>query len=108
MRARKPAVSRGASGGRVSALASLQTIVAVCARGSSSCHFGPPLVLQPNGSVEIIEPGGPPLVVPAANVASYRPERSTGGEVASPAKPPLSVGGVASPPVDSRRDKGRR
>ena len=92
----------------MTALARVQTIVAVHARGSSSCHFGAPLVLRPDGGVEIIEPGGPPLVVPAANVASYRPERSTGEEVASPVKPPLSAGGVASPPVDSRRDKGRR
>lgn len=82
----------------MSALAELQTIVAVHARGSSSSRFGAPLVLRPDGGVEIIEPSGPPLVVPAANVASYRP--STSGEVASPAKPPPPAGGVASSPVE--------
>lgn len=81
----------------MSALAELQTIVAVHARGSSSSRFGAPLVLRPDGGVEIIEPSGPPLVVPAANVASYRP--STSGEVASPAKPPPPAGGVISSPV---------
>ena len=91
----------------MSALAWLQTIVAVRARGSSSCHFGPPLVLRPDGGVEIVEPDGSAVVVTPANVAAY-PKPSTGGEVASPVKPPLSAGGVASPPVDPRRDKGRR
>ena len=92
----------------MSALAWLQTIVAVPARGSRSCHFGPPLVLRPDGGVEIVEPDGSAVVVTPANVAAY-PKPSTGGEVASPVKPPPSAGGVASPPVDPRRDqKGRR
>jgi hypothetical protein len=91
----------------MTALARLQTIVPVPARGSSSCHFGPPLVLRPDGGVEIVEPDGSAVVVPAVNVASY-PKPSAGGEVASPVKPPLSAGGVASPPVEPRRDKGRR
>lgn len=82
----------------------LQTIVPVHARGSSSCHFGPPLVLRPDGGVEIVEPDGSAVVVTPANVAAY-PKPSTSGEVV---KPPLSAGGVASPPVDPRRDKGRR
>ena len=86
----------------MSALAWLQTIVAVPARGSRSCHFGPPLVLRPDGGVEIVEPDGSAVVVTPANVAAYpRAALSTGGEVASPVKPPLSAGGVASPPVDS-------
>lgn len=93
----------------MTALARLQTIVPVHARGSSSCHFGPPLVLRADGGVEIVEPDGSSVVVTAANVASY-PKPSTGGEVASPAKPPPSAGGVASPPVEARRDaqRGRR
>lgn len=99
----------------------LQTMVPVRARGSTSCHFGPPLVLRPDGGVEIVEPDGSAVVVGPANVAAYpraamrgagSPEvipfakdladelPSTSGEVASPAKPPPPAGGVASSPVE--------
>lgn len=90
----------------MTALARLQTIVAVHARGSASCHFGPPLVLRPDGGVEIVEPDGSAVVVPAVNVASY-PKPSAGEEVAVAATTPQVVA-VASPPADARRDKGRR
>lgn len=91
----------------MSALAWLQTIVAVRARGSSSCHFGPPLVLRSDGAVEIIEPDGS-VVVPAGNVAAY-PKPSAGEEVAVAATTPQVVA-VASPPAEvQRRDqRGRR
>ena len=88
----------------MSALARVQTIVAVHARGSSSCHFGAPLVLRPDGGVEIVEPDGSAVVVPAFNVASY-PKPSAGEEVAVAATTPPVVA-VASPPADPRR--GRR
>lgn len=78
----------------------LQTMVPVRARGSTSCHFGPPLVLRPDGGVEIVEPDGSAVVVGPANVAAYpRAALSTGGEVASPAKPFFPAGGVTSPPA---------
>ena len=88
----------------MSALAWLQTIVAVPARGSRSCHFGPPLVLRPDGGVEIVEPDGSTVVVTPANVAAY-PKPSAGEEVAVAATTPPVVA-VASPPADPRR--GRR
>lgn len=90
----------------MTALARVQTIVPVHARGASSCHFGPPLVLRPDGAVEIVEPDGSAIVVTPANVASY-PKPSAGEEVAVAATTPPVVA-AASPPVDSRRDKGRR
>lgn len=76
----------------------LQTMVPVRARGSTSCHFGPPLVLRPDGGVEIVEPDGSAVVVGPANVAAY--PRAASGEAASPAKPPPPAGGVASSPVE--------
>lgn len=85
-------------------LTRVQTIVPVHARGSSSCHFGAPLVLRPDGGVEIVEPDGSAIVVPAFNVASY-PKPSAGEEVAVAATTPQVVA-VASPPADPRR--GRR
>lgn len=88
-------------------LARVQTIVPVHARGSSSCHFGAPLVLRPDGGVEIVEPDGSAVVVPAGNVAAY-PKPSAGEEVAVAATTPQVVA-VASPPAEvQRRDKGRR
>ena len=121
----------------MSALAWLQTIVAVRARGSSSCHFGAPLVLRPDGGVEIVEPDGSAVVVTPANVAAYpravpstgfirmpdarsgstvRTEtwpvdsttESTGGEATPPAEGGGLTGDATSTPVDPRRDKGRR
>jgi len=86
-------------------------MVPVRARGSTSCHFGPPLVLRPDGGVEIVEPDGSAVVVGPANVAAYpRAALSTGGEVAftSPPAVELSTGHVSVRTVDTDRASGIR